>query len=657
MARAAGHDREYRRLAAERALAELGPMPGRQRNVLCALLSRRRDWRVLVRDRRRPPGDRVDVLLVGHGGVFGLVFADEAFGDAAVLQLRARLEQIFADVPVGGVRNVFVPETAELVLVAAPHNRIRADGRYLVVSEIDYENVLAGERRLSRNAVDRLARVVAQRDSQFVPVSVEGRDETEADVALLDVGDLVEQERARALRESLPSWMTFLDPAQRALVARNYNGPARIAGPAGTGKTVVALHRMAHRARRTTGKLLFTTFVRNLPPCQERAFARLAPFATDRARFMTLHAWAGELLSRRGRQATMDLTKADNAFNLAWSRVGSRGPLADIERDNRYWRAEIDRLIKGRGMGVDDFEEYAAVIRRGRHGVLRRPARLEVWKLFGEYEKIRGDVGFLDANDLIGAALQELRREPLDEPYDMVVVDEVQDMTVQGLRLVHAIAGDAPNALLLVGDGQQKIYAGGWRIADAGIRIVGRGELLKVNYRNCVQVMNLAASLEGRNVVDDLDGIPVVALSNAETVLPGGDAITWRGTDDEVEDAIHDQLQRIQEKGIPLSSTALITRTNHESARFRAALRRWEIPFQNLEDYYCGEADEVMKIGTVFRAKGLDFRAVLHPYFTRSEPPAPATDSERDRADLSASQRFVAVTRAREYAWLGIVEG
>jgi hypothetical protein len=78
-----------------------------------------------------------------------------------------------------------------------------------------------------------------------------------------------------------------------------------------------------------------------------------------------------------------------------------------------------------------------------------------------------------------------LRDRPLDdtEDYAMVVVDEVQDCTLMELRLVHQIAGggrDAP--LLLVGDGQQQVYAGGWRLSDAGIPLPGRrGRVLRTN--------------------------------------------------------------------------------------------------------------------------------------------------------------------------------
>ncbi|MTE14124.1 AAA family ATPase [Nocardia sp. CT2-14] len=283
------------------------------------------------------------------------------------------------------------------------------------------------------------------------------------------------------------------------------------------------------------------------------------------------------------------------------------------------------------------------------------PARKAVWQLFYQYEEIRLYQGFLDANDLIAAALAELEENPADPLYDMVVVDEVQDMSVLGLRLVHALTGNAPNALLLVGDGQQKIYAGGWKLSDAGIPIIGRGEVLRVNYRNCDAVLALAASLEGKIRVDDLDGADGTVLSRSEAALRGGTAETWAGSDEDVEEQVRIQLQRIAAQGIPLSATALLTLTNHHADRFRAALRRWQVPFRNLEDHV-GAEEDMIKIGTVYRAKGLDFRAVVHPFFSKALPAEPLSDAAHDRADLVTNQRFVALTRAREYVWLGIVE-
>ncbi|MGW0251676.1 UvrD-helicase domain-containing protein [Nocardia goodfellowii] len=629
-------------------------MSTRQRNVLCGLLAEGRPgWYLLVRRGGQAAARSADAFLIGSGGVFGLVFSDTSPEELTKVWDRSAL--LFAGLDVGRNQNVFVPETVELVVVVAPYSRPRGDGRYRMVSELDYRTLFDSGHRLERGSAARIAEAVADRSIEYALLTLHRPTPTvPRETALIDTAEVYDQQREHALTKPFPTWMSFLDPAQQVLVARNYNGPARIAGPAGTGKTVVALHRMAYRARRTTGKLLFTTFVRSLPRCQQQAFAQLAPGVADRAEFKNLHSWAGELLGSRGLPGRMDLKSADNAFNRAWSRVASRGPLAEIESDNRYWREEVDRLIKGRGL--TDFEEYARLVRRGRNGVLRRSARQAVWALYEEYERLREQSGFLDANDLISAALQQVQTEPLDEGYDMVVVDEVQDMTVMGLRLAHAIAKDVPNALLLVGDGQQQVYAGGWRLSDAGIPIVGRGAILEVNYRNHHEILELASSLEGKSVVDDLDGEAGITLSRSRTALRGGGiAETWRGADHEVERQLQWQLTKIRNHGIPLSATALVTRTNHEADRFRRALRRWNVPFRNLEDYDCAE-EEMIKIGTVYRAKGLDFRAILHPYFTKSEIPEQLSDARRDREQLAVNQRFVAITRARDYVWLGIVE-
>jgi mRNA-degrading endonuclease RelE of RelBE toxin-antitoxin system len=69
------------------------------------------------------------------------------------------------------------------------------------------------------------------------------------------------EELAAALDYPWDKWTIFLHPAQRELVERDLNGPARVAGSAGTGKTIVALHRAVHLARHNReSRILLTTF-------------------------------------------------------------------------------------------------------------------------------------------------------------------------------------------------------------------------------------------------------------------------------------------------------------------------------------------------------------------------------------------------------------
>ncbi|WP_280313919.1 UvrD-helicase domain-containing protein [Nocardia wallacei] len=129
-------------------------------------------------------------------------------------------------------------------------------------------------------------------------------------------------------------------------------------------------------------------------------------------------------------------------------------------------------MIKGRGLRT--VEQYQAVGRAGREGVALGPnQRADVWTLFYEpYQARLAERGIVDFNDVISQAVAELRDRPLDdsEDYALVVVDEVQDFTLLELTLVHHIAGGGPEAqLLLVGDGQQQVYAGGCKLSEAGI--------------------------------------------------------------------------------------------------------------------------------------------------------------------------------------------
>ncbi|MFC6012426.1 UvrD-helicase domain-containing protein [Nocardia lasii] len=646
---ASSNDHEFSRLRAEEALVDsVGELPGRVRGVYTALLlAGRQRWRLLVRGRS-------DALLIGPGGVFALNVVEELPSAERIRRLRARAEQLFTGVVIGPNRNEFIAQTVEVVFVLPPGVRAQGDGRFVVVTDATVRALLSRRSVMPARLAGELAAHTARRHPDFRAISqIEPPPAPAETDGLLEVESLHTDHLTAALAKPFPTWLAFLDPAQLALVTRHYNGPARIMGPAGSGKTVLALHRMANRARHSTGRLLFTTLVKNLPPCQESAFARLLPDAVGRAEFTNLHSWAQGFLAERGIQRKMELTRTDTAFNRAWARVGRPSRLAEIG-ERPYWREEIDRVIKGRGLPATaaGFAEYAEVDRRGRRVALRTSQRRYVWDLYEAYEAIRTERECFDGNDVITAALDELRARPLDKPYAMVVVDEMQDMTVQSVRLVHAMTGDEPNSLLFVGDRQQQIYAGGWRFVDAEITIVGRSEKLTKNYRNRHAILKLAATLPGAQPVDDPDTRDRQTLDVADAALPGGIAEQWTCTRAELPDHIRRQLDRLVAEGISLSDTAIITITNAEADAVLRRLRRWGIAAQELVDYRCADTDSGVKVGTVYRAKGLDFRAVIHPFV---EPPPPRTDAERERLDLILRQQYVAVTRARDFVWVGVV--
>ena len=258
--------------------------------------------------------------------------------------------------------------------------------------------------------------------------------------------------RQATLAAPIEEWMAFLDPEQAKTVRRSFSGPSRIRGAAGTGKTVVGLHRAAYLARATGGTVLVTTFIRTLPRVLESIFARLAPHEAPQVQFVSVHAWAKQLLRERGVEHNLKPAAMEQAFNAAWVKVGRHGALERSVRNRDYWRDEIGYVIKGRGL--TDFSQYADLVRTGRRYRLNLDQRRAVWDLYDAYEGELRSRGVIDWADLILLAKRELEREPL-ERYAAVIVDEAQDLTAAQVQMLHSLVGDREDGLTLIGDGQQ----------------------------------------------------------------------------------------------------------------------------------------------------------------------------------------------------------
>jgi hypothetical protein len=319
-------------------------------------------------------------------------------------------------------------------------------------------------------------------------------------------------------RAPIEDWMAFLHPEQARIVRRTFTGPVRIRGAAGTGKTVVALHRAAHIARTTGGRVLVTTYVRTLPKVMEALMLRLAPDVADRIDFRSVHGFAYDVLTSRRGPIAIDAEGADRIFKDLWDGIGKDSPLGRIDPTPGYWQDEVRYVLKGRGL--TDFADYAVLPRLGRFRALNGEQRALVWNIYREYEIALQDKGIFDWEDVILEAEASLADEPLTG-YAAVIVDEAQDLTCAMIRMLHGLAGDSPDALTLVSDGQQTIYPGGYTLAEAGVDIHGRGVVLGVNYRNTAEIVEFAKSLVEGDVAPDIEGAVSAGDPAAEVLRHG----------------------------------------------------------------------------------------------------------------------------------------
>ncbi|WP_157892197.1 MULTISPECIES: NERD domain-containing protein [Frankia] len=459
-----------------------------------------------------------------------------------------------------------------------------------------------------------------------------------------------------AAREPIETWMTWLHPMQARLVCRRSSGPARIRGAAGTGKTVVALHRAKYLAARGD-RVLVTSLVRTLGPVNRALLARMAPEHVNRIEFTSVDALAVRHLEQRGARTRYQRGIAENCFWLAWGRVGLASVLGRCGVEPGYWRDEIATVIKGRGL--TGFEQYAELARVGRSMPLQPTHRRAVWELYEHYERLRTARGVLDRGDVLLLA-RDLAREHAGDEFDAVIVDEVQDLTCVGLQFLHALVGDRQDGLLVVGDGQQSVYPGGFTLAEAGVSVVGRSTVLARNYRNREAILRYAQQVVAGDSFDDLDVAGERGRRHVEIDRPGGevDEVAVTGQAEQVSALRADLVDAHDGRGVRYGDMALLTSTNDAVASWQRLLTRAGIPAVSLLEYD-GTTSNAVKVGTYHRAKGLDFARVYIPDRNRFPRPRRATESDdayRERAVLERRQLYVALTRARDSLWVGLRE-
>ena len=480
--------------------------------------------------------------------------------------------------------------------------------------------------------------------------------------ALAGLSSLLTPEQVERLMSApIEEWMIFLHPEQRALVDRRFNGPARVRGAAGTGKTVVALHRAAKLAERYDTNapnkrppVLFTTFIKSLPPVLENLYLRLPNRVARGVEFINVDRLANQLCREAGHRLRLDRNAAKQRFNRAYNVVvRPNTPLDGQTRE--YLREEIDDVLKARG--VESLDDYLRLERTGRKLGFTASMREQAWALHQEYNRLLSEAGLEDFRDVLRRARDIARgREPM---YRAAVIDEAQDLSLVALQLVDALISDSngerpPDSLFLVGDGAQKIYPGGFTLAQAGIDVRGNSAVLRVNYRNTREIIAAAMACAGSEPVDDLGDTFLRGEAEAEAQREGIKPFLVCAGD------LQRQINYVAERVKRLCSTAEVAKSdigvfvahNNVVHRTISGLNREGIQSESLASF-SGYPSDRLKVGTFHRAKGLEFKVVFLLGISADVFPGPRkrgqTEAEyEERRTLEMSQLFVAMTRARD---------
>ena len=462
-----------------------------------------------------------------------------------------------------------------------------------------------------------------------------------------------EMELEAMLNAPLARWRVFLHPSQRRLVERDWNGPLRVLGGAGTGKTVAAMHRARYLARTLPeGRILFTTFTRNLAADIEHNLGAICtPEEMKRIEVTNLDRWVARYLRGQRYQFQLQFGRLREAWQIA---LDARPPALNLP--DAFYEDEWEQVVQAGA--VADRQAYLSISRAGRGTRLNRADRARVWPVFEEYRAQLAERGVKEVDDAYRDATALLTGEASDPAgYAAVIVDEAQDMGAPAFRLLRAIAPPGRNDLFIAGDGHQRIY-GRRRVVlgRCGIDIRGRSRKLRLNYRTTEQTRRWATALLADRDIDDLDG--GADDSHGIRSLTRGPQPELAHFDTRAE---HDArllacIGKLAADGEPLRAACVAARTGAERDAAANALRAGGFECAVLggaasDDEQGGDA---VRVATMHRVKGLEFdhvllasvNAGLVPLRARGEA-ADATAKENAETEERALLH-VAATRARK---------
>lgn len=469
------------------------------------------------------------------------------------------------------------------------------------------------------------------------------------------------------LAESFDRWQIFLHPAQRALVEKSYQGPARVGGGPGTGKTIVALHRVAHLVRKlppgTDKPILLTTFNRNLAAdLRTRLIALGGQELVARVDIVNIDRLASRVVAEAKAGAGKRIVD-DNRVPELWQAFLLE--IDEKEWDAEFLAAEWTQVILGQVLSSRS--DYFRARRPGRGRALSRAQRDRVWQLTERFTKWLDDQGKWTWRQVAErAARLEMDRAARNEGlppedsggflrhrYRHIVVDEAQDLSAAHWKMLRAMVAPGPDDLFLVGDTHQRIYDNHVTLGSLGIHIRGRSARLTLSYRTTRQILAAALEIMSGETYDDLDG-GAEDLAGYRSLL-SGERPTFRGAS-----SSRDERELIVEQvaawGNPTDGSVAIALPSREMVgEVVARLDAAGIPAVQIGPDGPSRTDGV-HVGTMHRFKGLEYQRIIIAGVSDGLVPAHSIDRYR-HTDPRRYQRerqryrsllFVAATRARD---------
>lgn len=466
------------------------------------------------------------------------------------------------------------------------------------------------------------------------------------------------EELERALEFPWEKWTVFLHPEQRQWVEREYNGPAKVSGSAGTGKTIVALHRAVHLARaHPNARVLLTTFSDTLASALQTKLRRLVGSEPRLGERIDVHSL--ESIGLRLHKAIVGPVQLTDRATIKELLSAAAAVVSGHKFSLHFLLTEWEQVVDA--WQLDSWESYRDVARLGRMTRLPAAQREVLWAIF---TRVRGELIQRKLSTpasvfaALAAALKAGIRKP---PFDFAVVDEAQDISVAGLRFLAALGDGRPDALFFAGDSGQRIFQQPFSWKSLGVDIRGRSRTLRINYRTSHQIREQADRLLGPSL-EDVDGNTEVRNDTVSVFNGPPPKVRVLADEDSEIQAVAEWLSDMAGAGLLPHECGVFVRSGAQIPRARRAVEGAGLAGRVLDEHV-ETATGFVSICSMHLAKGLEFRAVavmacddeILPLQERIE----AVGDDADLKEVYDTERhlfYVACTRARDQLLVSGVE-
>jgi len=465
------------------------------------------------------------------------------------------------------------------------------------------------------------------------------------------------EELARALEFPWEKWTVFLHPEQRRFVTAEYNGPARVSGSAGTGKTVVALNRAVYLAKNNpNARVLLATFSETLANALRtnlRVLIHNQPMLGEQ-----IEVYAMNVIGERLHTANMGKALIASTEMIHSLLVESAAKVSGHSFSHHFLTTEWEQVVDA--WQLDSWEAYRDVSRLGRKTRLPDNRKEILWTIFEHVKsalKAQGLTTYAGMFNQLAAHYAAGQRSP----FDFIVVDEAQDVDIPQLKFLAALSGNRPNSLFFAGDLGQRIFQQPFSWKSLGVDVRGRSKTLRINYRTSHQIRMQADKLLGPELAD-VDGLSetrngTVSVFNG----PAPTIETFDSPQSEIE-AVAAWLKERLDNGLRPEEIGIFVRSEAQLPRAKSALQAAELTYKVLNQKMNTTSGSA-SLCTMHLAKGLEFRAVaVMACDDEVIPLQERIDTVTDDSDLEEvynTERhllYVACTRARDHLLVTSVE-